>query len=552
MTSPPPGYPSSGQARLGSLASASSGGLGVIQERIALFAKVGFLISAVFYAMGWYVHFSFIGASLTDEAHSHVDQWHAGATLVFLSTWLLARRKRPYSFGALALIDAGSLVLIATAFAGMAYQSRDLAGVHVGLLAVFSTVVLRAVLVPSEARRTAWMTALAVSSIPIVASFLIQDPAVTGYRQHLGTIPEGYKVSYIIGQGLWAAAATVVATIASSVIYGLHEEVRAARQLGQYTLEDKIGEGGMGSVYRARHAMLRRPTAVKLLHPDVSERQIKRFEREVQLTAMLTHPHTIVVYDYGRTPEGIFYYAMEYLDGFNLDVLVQIAGPQAPGRVIHWMRQACGALSEAHSVGLIHRDVKPANVYVCERGGYPDFVKVLDFGLVKEIDGGDAGRVSISTESVITGTPLYLSPEAIKTPKEIDARSDLYALGCVAYYLLTGANVFEGGSVVEICGHHLHTHPEPPSARLGKPIASDLETIVLDCLAKNPDNRPATARALADRLAACADAGSWNESSARAWWDGHRNDFKESSARVAATSPHPKTIDVDLEARRLR
>jgi eukaryotic-like serine/threonine-protein kinase len=300
------------------------------------------------------------------------------------------------------------------------------------------------------------------------------------------------------------------------VIYGLQERAREARQLGQYALEEKIGEGGMGQVFRARHAMLRRPTAVKLLTGDGTEEQLRRFEKEVQLTARLTHPNTISIFDYGRTPDGIFYYAMELLEGLTLEALVARHGPQRPERVIHLLRQACGALGEAHGIGLIHRDIKPANIYLCRRGGIPDTVKVLDFGLVREVH--DDGSVTRSNLSVIVGTPLYMSPEAILHPDRIDGRADIYALGAVGYFLLAGVTPFTGRSAVEICGHHLHSTPDSISARSARSVPADLERIVLSCLAKDPAERPASPGALSQLLGACADAGGWSEKKAEAWW----------------------------------
>ena len=230
--------------------------------------------------------------------------------------------------------------------------------------------------------------------------------------------------------------------------------------VGAYTLEEKVGEGGMGVVYKASHALLRRPAAIKFLASDrAGEHAVERFEREVQVTSRLTHPNTISIYDFGRTPDGAFYYAMEYVDGLDLQTLVERHGPQPPARVAHLLAQLAGALAEAHAAGLIHRDIKPANVMVCERGGMLDVVKVLDFGLVKEMDarsdgtGADNGR--------IVGTPLYLAPEALTAPESLDARSDLYALGALGYFLLSGSAPFSGTNVVDVCRQHLHSDPAP-------------------------------------------------------------------------------------------
>jgi eukaryotic-like serine/threonine-protein kinase len=223
----------------------------------------------------------------------------------------------------------------------------------------------------------------------------------------------------------------------------------------------------------------------------------------------------LAVFDYGRTPDGVFYYAMEYLDGVNLEVLVRTDGPQPAARVAHVMRQVASALVEAHGIGLVHRDVKPENILLCERGGIPDVAKVVDFGLVKDLERGGA---ALSRADVVQGTPLYLSPEAITAPNRVDARGDLYALGAVGYYMLTGQHVFSGATLIEVCSHHLHTAPEPPSARLGRPVPPALEAILLACLEKDPARRPASALILRDALCAAPGAGEWSEDEARAWW----------------------------------
>jgi serine/threonine-protein kinase len=293
----------------------------------------------------------------------------------------------------------------------------------------------------------------------------------------------------------------------------------------------------MGEVYKARHAMLRRPTAVKLLPPEEGgESRLERFEREVQLTSRLTHPNTVSIFDYGRTPDGVLYYAMEYLDGISLEDLVAGDGPQPPARVVHVLRQVCGSLEEAHAIGLIHRDVKPANVILCERGGVPDVAKVFDFGLVKELQSGEAE--ALTRENVITGTPLYLAPESILSSDAVDARADIYAVGAVGYFLLTGRPVFDGRTLVEVCGHHLHTTPVPPSQRLGAPLPAGLEDVLLRCLEKDPGRRPRTARELGEALAA-AGAGSWTAEDARAWWTVR-------GARLREPRPEQKGRDVSL------
>lgn len=310
-----------------------------------------------------------------------------------------------------------------------------------------------------------------------------------------------------------------------------------AKQLGQYELEDKIGAGGMGVVYKAHHAMLRRPTAVKLLDVNkVNDASIARFEREVQITCSLEHPSTIAIYDYGRTPEGVFYYAMEYLDGIDLQQLVARYGPQPEGRVIHILQQVCGSLYEAHIKGLVHRDIKPANIMLNRRGAQPDVVKVLDFGLVKALD--EQHAAGSSSSGGLTGTPLYMSPEAIQTPLGVDHRSDLYAVGAVGYYLLTGTTVFDADNLVELCRLHVDQIPQSPSERLGRPVSAEVENALLACLEKSRAKRPQTARDLAQMLSRSSEAGKWSVDLADEWWNRHE---RSQSNPLSTTAPAPKT-----------
>lgn len=338
-----------------------------------------------------------------------------------------------------------------------------------------------------------------------------------------------------------------MAVVASRVIFGLRAKVDKVRRLGQYTLEGKLGEGGMGVVYRASHAMLRRPTAIKMLRPEMAgEDTIRRFEREVQLTASLSHPSTVAIFDYGRTPQGVFYYAMEYLDGLNLEQLVRADGPQPPARVVHILHQVCGALGEAHDVGLIHRDVKPANIILAERGDMPDVAKVVDFGLVKKFEtAGSPAAIEVTSANVLVGTPLYMSPEAISGDAALDGRSDLYALGAVGYFLLTGTPVFSAKSLVEVFAHHLHTQPEPPSVRSGGHVPEDLEQLILRCLAKRPGERYDDAKTLQYALDRCAEHSPWDGDLALQWWTAFKSDHPDGSAAPPpATGQQTVTVDV--------
>ncbi len=406
---------------------------------------------------------------------------------------------------------------------------------------------IRAALIPSSPRRTIIITALVGVPKILLSSALV--PAIGGglawRAANSGVFPWLPTTSIME----WTIA-TITCTVISRVIYGLRAEVREARRFGQYVLERKIGEGAMGVVYRAAHAMLRRPAAIKLLLKDrASEADLVRFEREVQLTSRLVHPNTISIFDYGRTAEGVFYYVMEYLDGLDLQSLVDQYGPVEPARAIHILAQVSGALAEAHALGLIHRDIKPANIVLTERPDEPDVVKVVDFGLVRTFGGN---MVESAAGDAIIGTPLYMAPEAISRPDTIDGRSDLYAVGAVAYFLLTGRQVFEAATVLEVCSKHMLETPVPPSQRLGRALPADLEAIVLGCLAKDRDARPASAAALRASLLACADAAHIDLPAARAWWRVQRASQKNSPGSVDPVDEpgsRPATMAIDLGGR---
>jgi eukaryotic-like serine/threonine-protein kinase len=309
-----------------------------------------------------------------------------------------------------------------------------------------------------------------------------------------------------------------------------------ARRLGQYVLVQEIGRGANGMVYRARHSLLRRPVAVKLLSPEMTnEANSARFEHEVQMTSQLTHPNTVAIYDYGRTPEGLFYFAMEYLGGIDLDQLVRQFGPQPEGRVVHILRQVCGSLAEAHRIGLIHRDVKPANIILTRRGGVCDLVKVLDFGLVRTVR--PEHRESAVSKAV-EGTPHFMSPEAVERPGSVDTRSDLYSVGAVGYWLLTGKTLFDQDTVEGLLRRQVQEVPPPPHERLGKPVSPDLADLLMRCLAKQPEERPATAETLDQALAACAAAATWSTREAEQWWRAHMADIEA----LPATAMAEKTL----------
>jgi serine/threonine protein kinase len=320
-----------------------------------------------------------------------------------------------------------------------------------------------------------------------------------------------------------------MAYVGARVVYQLGTEVKRARELGSYRLEEKLGEGGMGEVWRARHRMLSRPAAIKLIRPavagdgraGVSEEAIRRFQREAQVIARLRSPHTVELFDFGIATDGAFYYVMELLDGLDADSLLRRFGPTPPERAIYLLRQVCHSLSEAQSCGLVHRDIKPANIFLCRYGEEYDFVKVLDFGIVGAVrDTADTSLVH-TRENAVRGTPAFIAPEqALGT--DLDGRADIYATGCLAYWLLTGQFVFTADTPMGLLLQHAQTPPAPPSARTDLPIPPALDDLVLSCLAKDPAKRPQSARELSLRLAEVEGADAWTQDRARDWWVTHQ------------------------------
>ncbi len=518
---------------------ASEEGREFLQERIGDFARTIFWIATGFYAVGLLLGRLF---PATGAESRPLDLPHAMTLViasVFLLMWRIARGA-PLPVPVLLLAEGGGTVLACTA--GNFMPVGLPVGIRpelVSLLGLMGILLYRSAVVPSDARRTMWIGVFATVSLPVVAySIYARAPSSS-----VAASPAGYTAWAL----LWCALAVLLSAATSRVIYGLRETIREARRLGPYTLVEKIGEGGMGAVYRARHALLRRPTAIKILPPErAGEIDMARFEREVQMTSLLTSPHTVSVYDYGRTPDGLFYYAMEYLDGIDLQEIVRIDGPMPPGRIVRVLRQVCEALGEAHRVGLIHRDIKPANIILCERGGRPDVAKVVDFGLVKSVAGREPG---VTREDTVLGTPHYMAPEALRSPDGLDARSDVYALGATAYFLLTGSPVFDG-PVAEVFAGHFQSEPVPPSKRLGRPVPSSLEALVLAALAKSPDRRPESAEAFQGALAACGDVPAWTDAEASAWWRGPGAAIR--AARSGATNTNaatqPGTLSIDRDA----
>ncbi len=390
---------------------------------------------------------------------------------------------------------------------------------YLGLSWVAVWVVLFTVVVPTSPRRAVVAALASVSSVPVVIGLMIAS-GTTSFRIDPAEFFFGLVFPYLLVVGM--------AYVGARVVYHLGTEVKRARELGSYRLEEKLGEGGMGEVWRARHRMLARPAAIKLIRPSrrsragVSEEAVRRFEREAQVIARLRSPHTVELFDFGIAADGAFYYVMELLDGLDADSLLRRFGPIPPERAIYLLRQICHSLSEAQSCGLVHRDIKPANIFLCRYGEEYDFVKVLDFGIVRAVrDAADTSPVH-TRENAVQGTPAFIAPEqAMGT--DLDGRADIYATGCVAYWLLTGQFVFTAETPMGLLLQHAQTPPTPPSARTDLPIPRALDDLVLSCLAKDPANRPQSARELSLRLAEVEGASAWTQDRAREWWATHQS-----------------------------
>ena len=378
------------------------------------------------------------------------------------------------------------------------------------------TIVLWPAIAPSSPRKTLIAALAAATTIPLGIWY--------GHSIHPDPDTNWFTILWLIVPGYVCAA---LAIVPSTVIRGLGKQVKRARELGSYQLEEQIGKGGMGEVYRARHRLLARPAAVKLISPDALRGSsadenrivIERFRREAEAAATLRSPHTIELYDYGVAEDGTFYYVMELLDGIDFQQLVQRHGPLPSERVIHLISQACDSLGEAHLAGLVHRDVKPSNIVACRMGLKVDYVKVLDFGLVKHDPKHAEKQLEITTAGAVSGTPAFMAPESISGIGTVGPAADVYALGCVAYWLLTGQTVFRAANPTMMMMQHVTGAPVPPSLKAPQPVPRDLEEIVMRCLSKDPDDRPSNAASLAELLAKCRVALPWTQARAHAWWN---------------------------------
>jgi hypothetical protein len=490
-----------------------------LQERVAAFglAVAVILLLSLAGRLLLGIMFGYLKAEV-----AHPSFWaHAVSWVPVLGVWLVCR-SQPLPTRVIQTVEGIGLVLTSICLVVMgAYLPAAAGAATTTAYALSFALIARAIFVPSTAKHTAWL-GLAIG-IPLVVAvylnFLTVDLDVWNSHGFFRKIERKSVLarSQSIQIGFAWALTTLLAAWATRVIYGLRKDVHDARRLGQYLLEQKLGEGGMGTVFRAHHGLLKRPTAIKLLSPERNAPEdMDRFRREVQMTAKLKHPNTVTIYDYGRTEDGTFYYAMELLDGVTLLEIVEAEGFLPEARVIHIMRQCAMALDEAHQMELVHRDIKPNNIMMTQQGGVHDVTKVLDFGLVKSV-GSDPDTTKTWTEAII-GTPRFMSPEQILDPPSVDPRSDLYALGAVGYYLLAGRFVFDGSGAIEICAQHLSAIPEPPSVVAGRQVHPELERIILQCLEKKRDDRPRSGAALAEQLSALP-IDRWSQTAAAQWWE---------------------------------
>lgn len=426
----------------------------------------------------------------------------------------------------------------------VAVGQTHLAAVHAVLL-----IVAYGLFIPNNWQRAALIVIpIAAAPVMLAVGLLLQ------YPDTFSAVALDPEVGLLQIGDVWLMLALAVA----ASIYGTHvinrfrSAAATAEEMGQYQLDRKLGEGGMGEVWLAQHSMLARPAAIKLIRPEMLEgagsespgQTMRRFEREAQATATLRSLHTVELYDFGTTEEGVFYYVMEYLDGYDLETLVRKHGPIQPERAVHLLRQACDSLADAHACGMIHRDIKPANMFTCRMGEAYDVLKVLDFGLVKPMPGGEE-MTKLTQRGIAGGTPAYMPPEIATGDSEPDARADLYCLGCVAYWLVTGHLVFESDSPMAMVIDHAKADPVRPSARTEIDLPAELDRLILTCLEKDPAKRFQSAEELSDALAAVPLERGWDKRNAASWWQLHAP--QKPGDQALAASPSTPTAGLDSE-----
>jgi serine/threonine-protein kinase len=512
---PEPGRPASGVRDSGLPAD-------LISQSAARIRVLCLLYAFVFFMAGFFPALLFPG----DRAmlFSRFISWGPG-TLAIAIALLVAAVIRSPRVPLTAVTTIGLVFEVASNYGIAAAEFLDPMGLDTtnrwqGLSWVAVWTMLFTIVVPASPRRAVIAALASVSAVPVVIGMAIAA-GLTTFRPNHGQFFFWLIFPYLL--------VVVMAYVGARVVYALGTEVKRARELGSYRLVERLGQGGMGEVWRANHRLLARPAAIKLIRPSLtadarpgrSADMLQRFEREAQAIASLRSPHTVTLFDFGVADDGAFYYVMELLDGLDAETLVRRFGQMPPARVIHVLRQICHSLSEADSHGLVHRDIKPANVFLCRYGEDVDFVKVLDFGLVKALD--DSGETSpmLTREHTVHGTPAFIAPEQALGQSALDARVDIYATGCVAYWLLTGQYVFNADTPMALLMHHAGTVPSAPSTRTEVAIPAALDRLVLRCLAKDPADRPQSAKELGRELDALSDAHAWTDVHAQDWWTKH-------------------------------
>jgi serine/threonine-protein kinase len=483
---------------------------GLLSRRAKLVFRVGVVTSLTVFALTLVVGFR---PTIEELGHLHLAPYLLSGTvwisgLIYVST---GNRTTGQLQGAALYAIALTLLFLMPAFA-LLFPDKE------PFLPIALMLFVYAAFIPCKIGQT-WLAGLAV--VTVVASQTLIPGLVPAVSAYWASQPEGLRLT----EAAWTIVGTTllagVSVLVSRNLYSLQRTAHRAKRLGNYLIERRLGKGGMGEVFVARHSMICRPTAVKVLTTGNGDQPVAlaRFEREVQLSASLTHPNTITIFDFGRTAENTFYYAMEYLAGLDLQRLVERHGQLPADRAIYLLKQALGSLAEAHERGIVHRDIKPSNLFVTHRGGLYDFVKVLDFGLAREITQVEGSE--LTKTGMLFGTPRYIAPESVYGSTAVDARSDLYNVGGVAYWMLTGKPLFAGSSSLDLIIDHVNTIPAPPRELSELPIPDELDRIVMQCLEKDPNDRFQSVLELCAALEAVPLDSEWDQPRAREWWELH-------------------------------
>jgi serine/threonine-protein kinase len=478
------------------------------RRRIAIVSLLGVCAYATFLGLELS---GFVGGVSLER---RIDLAHDAAGLALCATLLSVALSSPLADRTVFVLSLAFEILLVSLISIAIPWASFVRTAHVsGLTWASVVIILFPLLVPTRPLTTLVVSSLGALAMPGGLWLLSARGLITAHA------PE-YWSSCVTG-----AVVTGFATVCANTLHGARQQLAAARTIGSYELLERLGQGGMGEVWKARHQLLARPAVIKRILPaalqaPLEERDaaIERFTREAQVTASLRSPHTVELFDFGASADGTLYYAMELLEGLNAEHFVYQFGALAPRRAVHWLRQMCHSLGEAHSRGLVHRDIKPANLFICRYGRDADFVKVLDFGLTRPV--GPPGEAGLTAPGMRLGTPGYMAPEQVYGLPS-DARTDLYALGCVGYWLLAGEKPFDAKSGAELMRMHVQATP-PSLATAARPeVSPRLEAVILSCLAKDPADRPASADALGEALEQTVDATPWSAEDARAWWEVH-------------------------------